>query len=95
MSASGFSTPAFTPSGSPAESPLVTPADSPAVKAASGPALPRAEDVKMILSDVDGTLFTDDHELHPTTLNAIRHIRETRPDLPIIPVTGKQRVSCG
>lgn len=43
---------------------------------------------------VDGTLFTDDHELHPTTLNAIRHIRETRPDLPIIPVTGKQRVSC-
>jgi hypothetical protein len=39
-------------------------------------------------------LFTDDHELHPTTLNAIRYIRETRPDLPIIPVTGKQRVSC-
>ncbi|KAM0755648.1 HAD-like protein [Meredithblackwellia eburnea MCA 4105] len=49
----------------------------------------------MILSDVDGTLFTDKHELHPTTLNAIKYIRETRPDLPIIPVTGKQRVSCG
>lgn len=53
-----------------------------------------ASDIKMILSDVDGTLFTDHHELHPKTLDAIRHIRETRPDLPIIPVTGKQRVSC-
>lgn len=44
---------------------------------------------------VDGTLFTDKHELHPRTRDAIRYIRKTRPELPIIPVTGKQRVSCG
>ncbi|KAL8290566.1 hypothetical protein RQP46_002824 [Phenoliferia psychrophenolica] len=92
------STPSFgTPSDgpSPAETPLATPSGSPRHTASSGKPLPRAEDIHLILSDVDGTLFTDHHELHPTTLEAIRYIRKTRPDLPIIPVTGKQRVSCG
>lgn len=50
--------------------------------------------ILFVLFQVDGTLFTDDHELHPRTLNAIRYIRETYPNLPFIPVTGKQRVSC-
>jgi len=47
-----------------------------------------------VFDQVDGTLFTDSHDLHPRTLSAIRYIRETYPDLPFIPVTGKQRVSC-
>lgn len=96
---SSFSTPSGTPQdtpgGTPADTPLATPFDSPVQAPKDSKPIPRAEDIHMILSDVDGTLFTDAHELHPTTLNAIRHIRETRPDLPIIPVTGKQRVSCG
>ena len=56
--------PLFTPMGTPSDSPLATPFDSPAMKAAEPP-LPKAEDVHLILSDVDGTLFTDDHEIHP------------------------------
>ena len=56
--------PLFSPMGTPSDSPLATPFDSPAMKAAEPP-LPKAEDVHLILSDVDGTLFTDDHEIHP------------------------------
>lgn len=91
-------TPSFgTPSDGPTpqDTPLATPSGSPRQGATSRKALPRAEDIHLILSDVDGTLFTNDHELHPKTLEAIRYIRQTRPDLPFIPVTGKQRVSCG
>ncbi|KAK4705186.1 hypothetical protein P7C70_g1016, partial [Phenoliferia sp. Uapishka_3] len=89
--------PSFIPSDgtTPADTPLATPLGSPRQRASDRKPLPRPEDIKLILSDVDGTLFTDHHELHPTTLNAIKYIRQTRPDLPIIPVTGKQRVSCG
>lgn len=91
---SAMSTPAASVCSTPADTPLTTPGASPVL----GPQktldiLP--EDVKMIISDVDGTLFTDGHELHPRTRDAIRHIRRTRPEMPIIPVTGKQRVSCG
>ncbi|BGP16055.1 hypothetical protein JCM10213_006809 [Rhodosporidiobolus nylandii] len=84
-----------TPVATPFESPATTPGGSPVVKATSGPQLPRPEDIKMILSDVDGTLFTDKHELHPVTRDAIRYIRQIRPEMPIIPVTGKQLPSCG
>ncbi|TIA93593.1 hypothetical protein E3P99_00019 [Wallemia hederae] len=56
--------------------------------------LPKAEDVKLILSDVDGTLLDDDHDVHPRTSEAIRHLRKNFPHVPFIPVTGKQRVSC-
>ncbi|KAM0787679.1 hypothetical protein ACM66B_003742 [Microbotryomycetes sp. NB124-2] len=91
---SALSTPAASVCSTPADTPLTTPGASPVL----GPqktldVLP--SDIKMILSDVDGTLFTDKHELHPRTRDAIRHIRRTRPEMPIIPVTGKQRVSCG
>ncbi|KAK4047721.1 hypothetical protein OIV83_005229 [Microbotryomycetes sp. JL201] len=91
---SALSTPAASVCSTPADTPLTTPGGSPVL----GPqqsldVLP--SDIKMIISDVDGTLFTDKHELHPRTRDAIRHIRRTRPEVPIIPVTGKQRVSCG
>ncbi|GAA5984362.1 hypothetical protein JCM11641_006195 [Rhodosporidiobolus odoratus] len=84
------------PWDTPVATPLTTPGGSPLVAPASyGPPLPRPEDIKMILSDVDGTLFTNKHELHPVTRDAIRHIRSIRPEMPIIPVTGKQLPSCG
>lgn len=89
-----MSTPAASASTTPADTPLTTPGASPVL----GPSTPLPvvpDDIKMIISDVDGTLFTDKHELHPRTRDAIRHIRKTRPEMPIIPVTGKQRVSCG
>ncbi|GAA5987998.1 hypothetical protein JCM5350_007856 [Sporobolomyces pararoseus] len=91
------------PTASPWDTPLATPFDSPATTPAASPQvhahkknkIPKAEDIHMILSDVDGTLFTDKHELHPTTRDAIHYIRKIRPELPIIPVTGKQLPSCG
>jgi len=68
------------------------------LKPASRPAPPThhptADDIKLILSDVDGTLLDNKHQLPTRTVDAIRHIRATRPDIPFIPVTGKQRVSC-
>ncbi|GAA5880425.1 hypothetical protein JCM1840_007692 [Sporobolomyces johnsonii] len=92
---SPISSPWDTPLATPFESPATTPGGSPAQRPFDKTRIPRAEDIHMILSDVDGTLFTDKHELHPTTKNAIRYIRETRPEIPIIPVTGKQLPSCG
>ncbi|EOR04007.1 hypothetical protein E3P92_01083 [Wallemia ichthyophaga] len=56
--------------------------------------LPGASDVGMILSDVDGTLLDDEHDVHPRTSEAIRYIRQNHPEIPVIPVTGKQRASC-
>lgn len=61
--------------------------------------LPRSRPEKQTLDTnphdtVDGTLFTDSHELHPTTRDAIRYLRKTRPHVPFIPVTGKQISSC-
>lgn len=35
--------------------------------------LPRAEDVKLILSDVDGTLLDDRHDVNPRTAEAIHY----------------------
>ena len=35
--------------------------------------LPKPEDVKLILSDVDGTLLDDDHDVHHRTSEGIRH----------------------
>ncbi|GAA6027354.1 hypothetical protein JCM8097_002621 [Rhodosporidiobolus ruineniae] len=84
-----------TPVATPFESPATTPGGSPKQRATRVPQLPKPEDIKMILSDVDGTLFTDKHELHEKTRDAIRHIRKIRPEMPIIPVTGKQLPSCG
>ncbi|TIB73654.1 HAD-like protein [Wallemia mellicola] len=56
--------------------------------------LPKPEDIKLILSDVDGTLLDDDHDVHPRTSEGIRYIRKNFPHIPFIPITGKQRVSC-
>ncbi|BGP07949.1 hypothetical protein JCM10049v2_003794 [Rhodotorula toruloides] len=91
----GISSPWDTPVATPHESPATTPGGSPILRDSDGKRLPKPDDIKMILSDVDGTLFTDAHELHPTTRDAIRYIRQTRPDVPFIPVTGKQLTSCG
>jgi Cof subfamily protein (haloacid dehalogenase superfamily) len=55
-------------------------------------AFPTPMDIKMIVSDVDGTLL-DSHHLLPTTNpthKIIRKIREVYPDLPVIISTGKQ-----
>ncbi|GAA5981640.1 hypothetical protein JCM10908_004548 [Rhodotorula pacifica] len=91
---SGTSSPWDTPVATPRESPATTPGGSPILRDSDGKRLPRADDIHMILSDVDGTLFTEAHDLHPTTRDAIRHIRKTRPHIPFIPVTGKQISSC-
>lgn len=58
-----FGTPSDGPT--PQDTPLATPSGSPPHGATARKALPRAEDIHLILSDVDGTLFTNDHELHP------------------------------
>lgn len=34
--------------------------------------LPKAEDIKLVLSDVDGTLLDDAHDVNPRTSDAIR-----------------------
>jgi hydroxymethylpyrimidine pyrophosphatase-like HAD family hydrolase len=44
-------------------------------------------------SDVDGTLLDNNHQLHPATTSALRYIHETRPELPIVIASGKQRPS--
>lgn len=56
--------------------------------------LPKAEDIKLVLSDVDGTLLDDAHDVNPRTSDAIRFLRQNYPHIPFVPVTGKQRVSC-
>ncbi|POY74876.1 hypothetical protein BMF94_2149 [Rhodotorula taiwanensis] len=93
-SSSGTASPWDTPLATPHESPATTPGGSPIVRDSDGKRLPKMSDIKMILSDVDGTLFTDAHELHPATTDAIRYIRKNHPDVPFIPVTGKQLSSC-
>lgn len=56
-----------------------------------GTPLPRQEEVKAIVCDVDGTLLEHGtQDIHPLTIQAIRQLRKTRPDLPIIISTGKQ-----
>lgn len=60
-----FDTPSASSAGTPIDTPISTPSDSPMVHATGKKPLPRAEDIHLILSDVDGTLFTSDHELHP------------------------------
>ncbi|KIJ56593.1 hypothetical protein M422DRAFT_22747 [Sphaerobolus stellatus SS14] len=57
-------------------------------------ALPSPEDIRLIISDVDGTLLTSNHEIHPRTLNAFAKLRAARPDLPIVIASGKQYHSC-
>ncbi|KZV91539.1 hypothetical protein EXIGLDRAFT_648125 [Exidia glandulosa HHB12029] len=62
--------------------------------AATNVALPRPEDVELIVCDVDGTLLTDAHVVHPTTQRAFAALRALRPDLPIVIASGKQYSSC-
>ncbi|GAA99807.1 uncharacterized protein L969DRAFT_91750 [Mixia osmundae IAM 14324] len=57
-------------------------------------ALIAAEDVQLIISDVDGTLLTSQHTVHPRTVDAIHRIRRMRPDIPVVLASGKQFVSC-
>ncbi|EEB05079.1 hypothetical protein SJAG_00074 [Schizosaccharomyces japonicus yFS275] len=55
--------------------------------------LPEASSVKLIVSDVDGTLLNKEHKLHPRTYRALKYIRENYPELPIVLATGRQRSS--
>ncbi|BFZ55249.1 hypothetical protein PYCC9005_002289 [Savitreella phatthalungensis] len=55
--------------------------------------LPRADQIKLIASDVDGTLLDSNHRLHPRTFHAIRWLRDNKPDLPFVIATGKQHRS--
>ena len=55
--------------------------------------LPRPDDIKLIASDVDGTLLDSHHRLHPRTFHALSWLRTHRPDLPIVIATGKQHRS--
>jgi hydroxymethylpyrimidine pyrophosphatase-like HAD family hydrolase len=55
------------------------------------PPLPRVSDIKLIVSDVDGTLLDSHHELqssNPTHI-VLRRIRQAHPSLPIVLSTGK------
>jgi hydroxymethylpyrimidine pyrophosphatase-like HAD family hydrolase len=56
--------------------------------------LPKPDDIGMIVCDVDGTLLTDTHVVHPVTVEAFRRLREAQPDLPIVIASGKQFSSC-
>ncbi|KAF8528927.1 HAD-like domain-containing protein [Hysterangium stoloniferum] len=55
---------------------------------------PSPEDIKLIVTDVDGTLLTSKHTLHPRTLSAFTKLRTAYPDLPIVIASGKQYGSC-
>ncbi|KAJ3018154.1 hypothetical protein HKX48_003066 [Thoreauomyces humboldtii] len=46
-------------------------------------------EIKLILTDVDGTLLNDKHELHPRNLAAILNLRKTHPEIPFVISTGK------
>ncbi|TPX52334.1 hypothetical protein PhCBS80983_g06495 [Powellomyces hirtus] len=48
-----------------------------------------ASAVKLIVSDVDGTLLDNKHELHPRNEAAILKIRKQYPDIPFVIATGK------
>jgi hypothetical protein len=54
-------------------------------------ALPKPEDIRIIVSDVDGTLLDSHHVLPETnpTYAVLRRLRTARPDLPIVLSTGK------
>lgn len=56
--------------------------------------LPHPDDIELIVCDVDGTLLTDAHVVHPTTQRAFAALRALRPDLPIVIASGKQYSSC-
>jgi len=56
--------------------------------------LPTADDIAMIVCDVDGTLLTEHHVVHPRTVSAFAQLRKLRPDLPIVIASGKQYSSC-
>ena len=57
-------------------------------------ALPLPEDIKLIITDVDGTLLTSEHTIHPRTLTAFSKLRAAHPNLPIVIASGKQYNSC-
>lgn len=56
--------------------------------------LPRPEDIKIIMTDVDGTFITDEHIVHEKTRSAIQNLRQNYPEIPIIVTTGKHRSAC-
>ncbi|KZT35423.1 HAD-like protein [Sistotremastrum suecicum HHB10207 ss-3] len=55
---------------------------------------PLPHNVKLIITDVDGTLLDSAHKIHPRTSNALRALRQRHPDLPIVIASGKQYHSC-
>jgi hypothetical protein len=54
-------------------------------------ALPKPEDIRLIVSDVDGTLLDSAHTLPESspTYSVLRRLRAARPELPIVLSTGK------
>lgn len=60
----------------------------------SSASLPSASDISMIITDVDGTLLTSTHSIHPRTLSAFRKLREKHPEIVVVIASGKQFASC-
>ncbi|KAJ3034247.1 hypothetical protein HDV00_005240 [Rhizophlyctis rosea] len=60
------------------------------------PALPahfRAEDIKIICCDIDGTTLTSSHTISPYTLETFHLVREQRPDINMMFATGRPRIA--
>ncbi|KAH8923716.1 hypothetical protein BT69DRAFT_140045 [Atractiella rhizophila] len=55
---------------------------------------PKPSDIDIIFSDVDGTLITKSHDVHPLNLSAIKHWRSKYPEKPIIVASGRHKNSC-
>ncbi|EPX75046.1 haloacid dehalogenase-like hydrolase [Schizosaccharomyces octosporus yFS286] len=55
--------------------------------------LPRADQIKLIVCDVDGTLLDGNHVFHERNHRALAYLRKQKPELPIVLATGRQRSS--
>lgn len=62
--ATPYDSPNMSPLATPFDSPITTPSDSPVQSATDLKSLPRAEDIHLILSDCDGTILMDNHDIH-------------------------------
>ncbi|KAJ3181695.1 hypothetical protein HDU87_000713 [Geranomyces variabilis] len=50
--------------------------------------IPRCE-IRMVVTDVDGTLLDSDHRVHARNAAAIRELRDQHPNIPFVIATGK------
>ncbi|WBW72324.1 HAD superfamily hydrolase [Schizosaccharomyces osmophilus] len=55
--------------------------------------LPSADQIKLIVCDVDGTLLDRNHNFHERNYRALEYLRKQDPELPIVLATGRQRSS--